>query len=364
MSDRLKQTHLERKAIVYVRQSSQHQVLHNQESSRLQYGMEQRLRQLGWREVEIIDDDLGRSATTTDGRTGFQRMVAEVCLGRVGAVAAREVSRFARNNRDWHQLIEMCGLVDALLVDHEAVYDPRRANDRLLLGLKGSLSEYEIDLLRQRSLEARWAKAKRGELLIVAPVGYVKTADQRLEKDPDLRVQHAIELVFEKFFELGSARQTLMWFIEHGLDLPAKRHSAGRWETWWRRPAYRTVFSILEEPTYAGAYAYGRTEIKTRVVDGVARKTRGRKPLTKWGVLLRDRHEGYVTWEQFERAQKMLSSNGSRFFQAGAPGAPKKGPALLAGLLRCRRCGRKLMVDYSGRNVSVLAASGSKRSSR
>ena len=353
MNDRLNDRHLALPAVLYVRQSSRYQVEHNKESKRLQYGMEQRLRQLGWRDVEVIDEDLGRSATTTDGRTGFQRMVAEVCLGKVGAVAAREVSRFARNNRDWYQLIEMCGLVDTLLVDHEAIYDPRRANDRLLLGLKGSLSEYEIDLLRQRSLEARWAKARRGELLLIAPVGYIKSADQRLEKDPDRRVQRAIELVFEKFFELGSARQTLMWFIEHGLDLPARRRGPGGWETWWRHPAYRTVSSLLREPTYAGAYAYGKTEIRTQVVDGATRKTRSRKPIERWGVLLRDHHEGYISWEQFERAQKMLGDNSSQFFQAGTRGAPQKGPALLAGILRCRRCGRKLVVSYSGANATV-----------
>jgi len=353
VSDRLKERHLTRKAVLYVRQSSQHQVLHNTESRKLQYGMKQRLHHLGWPDVEIIDDDLGRSATTTDGRAGFQRMVAEVCLGRVGAVAAREVSRFARNNRDWHQLIEMCGLVDTLLVDHEAVYDPRRANDRLLLGLKGSLSEYEVDLLRQRSLEARWAKAQRGELLIQAPVGFIKTANQRLEKDPDRRVQRAIELVFEKFFELGSVRQTLMWFLEHGLDLPAKRQGPGGWETWWRRPAYGTVANLLREPNYAGAYAYGRTKTRTQVVDGSVHKTRIRQPLDEWGVLLRDQHEGYISWAQFEKAQKMISDNVSRFLQTGTRGAPKKGAALLAGMLRCRRCGQKLMVAYSGRNATV-----------
>src|SRR5271166_4811320 len=209
-TDKIRPHHLERKAILYVRQSSAHQVLHNRESSALQYAMQDRLRELGWSEIEVIDDDLGRSAAGAVTRAGFERMVAEVCLGKVGAVAAREVSRFARNSRDWQQLIEMCRVVDTLLVDQEAIYAPRQGNDRLLLGLKGSLNEYELDLLRQRSLAARYEKARRGELIVAAPIGYMKTADQRLEKDPDRRVQEAIGLVFTKFSELGSARQTLL----------------------------------------------------------------------------------------------------------------------------------------------------------
>lgn len=353
MSDKISDSHLQRRGVVYVRQSSQQQLLHNLESKRLQYAMEERVRKLGWQEIDVIDEDQGRSATTTSGRTGFQRMVAEICLGRVGAVAAIEVSRFARNNRDWHQLIEMCAMVDTLLIDHEAIYDPRRPNDRLLLGLKGSMSEYEIDLLRQRSLKARWAKARRGELLIQAPVGYLKTADQRLEKDPDLRVQHAIELVFAKFFELGSARQVAMWFIEHSVDLPAKRWGPTGLEIWWRRPAYRTVIAILNEPTYAGAYAYGRTASSRKVVDGELHTTRARKPLSEWGVLLPDRHDGYISWDQFNRVQKMLKDNVAGFQADEGRGAPKRGPALLAGLLRCRRCGRKLLVGYSGKNATV-----------
>ena len=174
MTEKLTPHHLARRAIVYVRQSSHHQLVHNQESQRRQYAMEQRVRGLGWHKTEVIDEDQGRSAASTYGRTGSQRMVAEVCLGHVGAVAAIEVSRFARNNRDWHQLIELCGRVETLLIDHDAIYDPRHANDRLLLGLKGSMSEYELDLLLQRSLEARWAKARRGELVIEAPVGFLK----------------------------------------------------------------------------------------------------------------------------------------------------------------------------------------------
>lgn len=353
MNEKLTTERLQRPAIVYVRQSSQHQLLHNTESGRLQYAMAERVRALGWKEIEIVDEDQGRSATTTSGRTGFQRMVAEVALGKVGAVAAIEVSRFARNNRDWHQLIEMCGMVDTLLIDHEMIYDPRRPNDRLLLGLKGSMSEYEIDLLRQRSLEARWAKARRGELVIQAPVGFLKTNDQRLEKDPDLRVQRAIELVFAKFFELGSARQVAMWFVEHGVDLPARRHGVAGLETWWRRPAYRTVIAMLEEPTYAGAYAYGRTTSRKQVVDGSLRKSIARRPLDEWIVLIPDHHEGYISWDKFLRIRKMLDDNGTGFRGEPRPGAPKKGPALLSGVLRCRRCGRKMMVGYSGKGAAV-----------
>src|SRR6516225_3333150 len=182
--------------------------------------MQKRLQQLGWREIEVVDEDLGRSAAGTVTRAGFERMVAEGCLGKVGAVAAREVSRFARNSREWQPLVEVCRVVDTVLIDQETVYAPRPSNDRLLLGLKGSLNEYELDLLRQRSVEARREKARRGELLQAAPVGYIKREDQRLEKDPDLRVQQTITLVFRKFAELATVRQTLWWFIEHGVQLP------------------------------------------------------------------------------------------------------------------------------------------------
>jgi len=348
MSEKIKPHHLARKAVLYVRQSSPYQVQHNRESQALQYAMRGRLETLGFGKIEVVDEDLGLSADGMASRSGFDRMVAEVCLGEVGAVAAREVSRFARNSREWQRLIEMCRVVDTLLVDHETVYSPRQSNDRLLLGLKGSLSEYELDLLRQRSLEARREKAKRGELIVGAPVGFLKTEDQRLEKDPDRRVQEAILLVFRKFAELGSVRQTLLWFLDEGLRLPA-RTSAG--ELVWKRPAYGAVHRILTSPAYGGAYAYGRTEPTCRYENGQPVSGTRRKPREQWLSLIPEAHEGYISWEQFERIQETLSENCQAY---GQPGAPKRGLALLAGLLRCRRCGRKLTVHYTGRGHEML----------
>jgi DNA invertase Pin-like site-specific DNA recombinase len=338
--------HLARKAILYVRQSSAHQVLHNRESSALQYAMRGRLTALGWSEVETIDDDLGRSAAGGVQRAGFERMVAEVCLGKVGAVAAREVSRFARNSRDWQQLIEMCRVVDTVLIDQETVYAPRHGNDRLLLGLKGSLNEYELDLLRQRSLSARYEKARRGELVVAAPVGFVKVGD-RYEKDPDRRVQEAIALVFDKVAELGSARQALLWFHEHDLDLPVRRNNG---DTTWRRPSYATIHRMIENPIYGGAYAYGKTCVASGYgASGVTVKVR-RKARGEWLVLMPNAPEGYVSWEKAEAIRRMVSDNIPTIRYHGAP---KHGDALLAGLVRCRRCGRKLTLRYSGTQHNI-----------
>src|SRR5215203_5262041 len=333
--------HRGRKAVLYVRQSSAHQVQYNRESQALQYAMRERLAQLGFAQVEVIDEDLGCSAAGGTPRLGFERMVADVCLGKVGAVAAREVSRFARNSRDWQQLVEMCRVVDTLLIDQEAVYAPRQGNDRLLLGLKGSLNEYELDLLRQRSLSARHEKARRGELVVAAPVGFVKAGD-RLEKDPDRRVQEAIRLVFDKVAELGSARQALLWFHEPGLDLPTRR---GGGEIAWRRPCYGSIHRMVTNPAYGGAYAYGRTGAAVRYGGAGARPGIRRKPRGEWLALRPGTHEGYVEWERAEAIRGMVSDNtpASRHH-----GAPKHGDALLAGLLRCRRCGRKLTVRYTG----------------
>lgn len=348
MSDKIKPHHLERKAILYIRQSSAYQVSHNLESQKLQYAMQERLQQLGWREIEVVDDDLGRSAAGTVTRAGFERMVAEVCLGKVGAVAAREVSRFARNSREWQQLVEVCRIVDTLLIDQETVYTPRQSNDRLLLGLKGSLNEYELDLLRQRSVEARREKARRGELLVTAPVGYLKTEEKHWEKDPDRRVQEAVQLVFRKFLELGTVRQTLLWLLEQDLPLPVYTRQG---ETGWKRPSYATVYRILTNPVYGGAYAYGKTEHTLRYENGEPRRGARRKPREQWLALLPNSHEGYVNWEQHQQIQQAIAEN---VRGRGPSGAVQGGAALLAGLLRCRRCGRKLVVLYTGNHHDVL----------
>jgi len=351
MNPKLTVDRLRRRAVVYIRQSSPDQVIHHLESQRLQYGLMERAQQLGFADVRVIDDDLGRSGDGRVERPGFQRLVAEVCSGEVGAVFCLEASRLARNGREWHHLIELCGLIDAVIVDGDGVYDPALINDRLLLGVKETMSEYELHLLRQRSLEARRQKARRGELEFNLPVGFCWGANGKMEKDPDQRVQQAIELVFRKMIELGSVRQVLIWFRKQNLSLPVR--SLHREEVVWKPPVYRTVWVILTNPLYAGAYIYGRRGVRTEIVNGQVRKRKGyRKPRSEWTVLIRDHHPGYVDWEQYERIQAMIAAN-THMKSNGEAKAGRGGGALLSGMVRCRRCGRMLHVRYLGKRQVI-----------
>jgi len=350
MNPKLTPDRLRRRAVVYVRQSSPGQVLHHQESQRRQYGLLDRARELGFQDVFAIDDDLGRTASGLVERPGFQRLVGAVCTGEVGAVFCIEASRLARNGRDWHHLIDLCGMVGAALVDFDGVYDPNLVNDRLLLGMKGTMSEFELNLLRQRSREAILQKARRGELQFLLPVGFCWNASRKIEKDPDQRVQQAIQLVFGKLEELGSVRQTLLWFRQQNVSIPVLPRDPGGPPIIWKLPVYRQIWAILTNPVYAGAYAFGRREVRTSIVDGRARKSKGHlKPRSTWTVLIPNHHSGYVSWEQYECNQNLLAAN-SHMKSDGNAKAGRGGRALLSGILRCRRCGRMLHVSYTGKD--------------
>jgi excisionase family DNA binding protein len=339
---------LKRKAVVYVRQSTQAQVQSNLESQRRQYELVDVARCRGFREVEVIDDDLGRSASGTVARPGFERLVASLCAGEVGAVLCFDASRLARNGRDWHHLLELCGLVDARVIDLDGIYDPCRPNDRLLLGMKGSISEFELGVLRARMLDAARAKARRGELRIGVPIGYLWHREAGLGFDPDLRTQEVIRLIFARFRELGSARQVFLSLCGEQVHFPRPSDGKKLVSFEWTPIRYRNVISVLKNPFYAGVYAYGKGEKRTEIVDGRARTSYGhRKPLGEWAVLLKDHHDGYIDWAEFERNQKQLAVNA--YGKLGGAKSGRGGRALLAGLLSCGRCGRRLMVSYSGR---------------
>jgi excisionase family DNA binding protein len=337
--------HLVREAVVYVRQSTAIQVVQNLESQRRQYGLADRARQLGWADVEVIDDDLGRSGAAAR-RPGFEKLLAAICEGRVGAVLSLEASRLARNGRDWHTLLEFCGLVGTLIVDEDGIYDPTSPNDRLLLGMKGTMSEMELSVFRQRSIEAMKQKARRGELFLTVAVGHVKAGGDRIEKDADRRVQGAMALVFRKFGELQTIRQVLVWCRQEKVLLPAVGEAGTADRVIWRLPVYPTVHHMLTNPVYAGAYAFGRRTARVTIENGRKRVVRSmQRDWRSWEVLIRDHHEGYISWAEFERNQQLIAdnANGKRFMSRGAV---RPGEALLPGLLRCARCGKKLRVRY------------------
>lgn len=347
MTEKITEAHRCRKAYVYIRQSSQFQVENNRESTGLQYALVDRAKALGFAQVEIVDEDQGCSGSGVKERKGFERLLAAVCLKEVGAVFSMEASRLARNNRDWHHLIELCSLTGTLIIDGEAIYDPHQLNDRLLLGLKGTMSEFELSLFRQRSLAARMAKAKRGELFGTIAPGFVCTSDNRCEKDPDLRIQQTIETIFKKFAEMGSAQQVFHWCRDEKFLMPRGAHHEKSRPLQWKVPAYHTIHGILRNPIYAGAYAYGRTGQLISMMEGRARKRRKILKMDQWSTLIKEHHEGYIPWDLFMKNQAQLRDNASRFGRDEVRGAARRGNSLLAGLLRCRQCGRKMQVRYA-----------------
>lgn len=335
---------LERRAVVYVRQSTTEQLENNTESTRRQYALVELAKECGFRDVAVIDDDLGRSASGVVDRPGFRRLVAEICDGSVGAVFCLEASRLARNGREWHHLLELCGLMDVRVIDSEGCYDAGSPNDRLLLGLKGTMSEFELTLLRTRMKEGAKAKVRRGEMRITVPVGFV-WAELGLMMDPDLRVQEAVRSVFRLFERLGSARQVMLHMQRENITFPSRRN--GRAPLRWSLPVADSILGVLKNPFYAGAYAYGKTETRTVVDGGVVRKTAGhRVPRERWTALIRDHHEAYIPWDQFERNLATLARN-NYSKPAGSAKSGRGGRALLSSLLRCARCGRMLTVQYS-----------------
>jgi len=333
------------------------QLLHNPESRRRQYALTTRARDLGWQNVIVIDDDLGRSGGGT-ARPGFERLLVGICSGDAGAVFALEASRLARNGRDWHTLLEFCALVGSLIIDEDGIYDPRLVNDRLLLGMKGAFSELELSTLRQRSQEALRLKAARGDLHTTVAIGYRRSADDRLEQDPDRRIREALSLVFRKFREVGSVRQLVLWLRQEGIDVPTAVHSRYGRMVRWDPPRYHAVHRLLTNPVYAGAYAFGRTLSRTRVEAGRKVITHGvARPRENWTVLIHDHHDGYISWEEYDRNLAIIAGNASMKGTMVAGGV-RHGNALLVGLLRCGRCGRKFKVlHHSRRDARYVCAS-------
>jgi DNA invertase Pin-like site-specific DNA recombinase len=350
-SAKIKGCHLERLAVVYVRQSTPQQVLNHRESTELQYNLARRAAEMGWPadRVLVIDDDLGLSARTAEGRAGFQRLLAEVGLGHVGLVLGIEMSRLARSCKDWHQLLELCAMFRTLLADQDGLYDPVDFNDRLLLGLKGTMSEAELHLLRSRMDQGLRNKAGRGELFTRLPGGYVFGPGGEVLLDPDEQAQAVVRLVFKKFTELGTVAAVVRYLVRNQIRLGIRPYEGPhRGQLQWRHPRRTTVLSMLHNPIYAGAYAYGRRQTDPRrKVPGHPGTGRNPVPMDEWQVLLRDRLPAYITWQRFLENQRRIAGNRAR---CEAQGAPREGPWLLGGLLYCGRCDWRMMVRYSGKS--------------
>ena len=358
-SDKIQGRHHERLAVVYVRQSTPQQVLNNQESTRAQYGLKTRATQLGWsaERVLVIDDDLGKSGASAEGRAGFQRLVTEVSLNHVGMILGIEMSRLARSCKDWHHLLEVCALFGTLIADLDGIYDPAQYNDRLLLGLKGTMSEAELHIIKQRMLQGKLQKARRGELGFILPIGYARRPSGEVILDPDEQVQDTVRLIFQKFTELGTLGGVLQYLVANRIQIGIRcNRMLGKGELGWHRPNRMTLHTVLKNPIYSGAYAYGRSQVDPRRKQAGRPKT-GRvvMPVERWTVLLKDRLPAYISWEQYEGNLARLKSNQARSNEVGAV---RNGPSLLSGLVVCGKCGCRLSVRYAGaRNLHTYGCS-------
>jgi DNA invertase Pin-like site-specific DNA recombinase len=345
-SELVKPTHLERKAVVYIRQSTPHQIVSNQESLRLQYALRQRARELGWHEasIDVIDADLGLSGASVAQRSGFKELVGRVGLSEVGLILSIDVTRLARNCSDWYPLLDICGLRDCLIADWDGIYDPGTANGRLLLGLKGTISELELHTIRSRLTSGLLAKAERGELALMLPIGLMRDPSGVVVKDPDLAVQERLGLVFQTFLKFRTVAKVMRVLNDRGLDLPRRdRHGDLR----WARATVAAVATILKNPAYAGAFVYGRTHIRTVAREG-APSAKAPRPMEEWRFIVKDRYPSYIDWPTYERIRSIIRDNRAEYMRTKTRGAPRDGELLLHGIAWCARCGYKMYVRYKG----------------
>ncbi len=343
-SELVSSAHLQRKALIYIRQSTPHQVLSNQESLRLQYALQQRAVDLGWRQedIEIIDADLGMTGASASHRLGFQGLVARVTLGQVGIILSVDVTRLSRNCSDWYPLLDVCGYRGCLIADRDGIYDPGSANGRLLLGLKGQLSELELHTIKARMTAGLLNKAQRGELALSLPIGLVRNAIGKVHKDPNREIQDRLALIFTTFLRARSASKVLQFLNTHDLCLP-RRDRFG--DVVWKKPTVAAILQILKNPAYAGAFVYGKTRSVRK--DPTSPHTQEvRLPMAEWKIRINDIYPAYITWDTFEQIQQMLVENYAAYDRNKSRGVPRDGAALLHGMVYCGECGHKMVVQY------------------
>ncbi|MGB5984763.1 MAG: recombinase family protein [Desulfobacterales bacterium] len=341
-SDLVTPGHLSRKAVIYIRQSTPHQVISNQESRRLQYALKQRAFDLGWHQndVLVVDSDLGTSGSSTQGRDGFKELAARVSLGKVGIILSTEVTRLSRNCSDWYPLLDVCGYMNCLIADRDGIYDSGSPNGRLLLGLKGQMSEMELHMIRSRLTAGILNKAKRAELALTLPTGLVRDQNKTVRKDPNLEVQSRLELIFASFLELKSASKVLRRFNDQQLCIPRKDRFG---DTVWKSPSVSAIIQILKNPAYAGAFVYGRSRTVRPPDRRPMQKT---LPMDQWRIRVNDKYPAYISWETYKKIQGMLKDNYAQYDRNKSRGIPRPGTALVHGIVYCGQCGHKMVVQY------------------